>query len=222
MLWSLSIRRTVIDGELDLRGGLRYLDDDAVAYWTERIDEAGPPTRNDSIPNGWVVSALQAAWSAIVHSDGFAETLSTAIRIGDDTDTVAAIAGALIGAKWGASAILRSGAASCTVTRASAVRISCTPPFRRPPAVGTRCVAECVADDGWGHDRRTRGTPPRRRCVARRPGRTRQAARRGHGGDQPVPSGHRAGPSGRSRAHLLLVDGLGTPVGESESRFHSG
>ena len=32
VLWSLSIRRTVIDGELDLRGGLRYLDDDAVAY----------------------------------------------------------------------------------------------------------------------------------------------------------------------------------------------
>lgn len=33
------------------------------------------------------------------------DALTTAIRIGDDTDTVAAIAGALLGARWGASAI---------------------------------------------------------------------------------------------------------------------
>lgn len=31
--------------------------------------------------------------------------LETAIRIGDDTDTVAAISGALLGARWGVSAI---------------------------------------------------------------------------------------------------------------------
>ena len=31
--------------------------------------------------------------------------LATAIRIGDDTDTVAAIAGGLLGARWGASAV---------------------------------------------------------------------------------------------------------------------
>ncbi len=105
VLWSLAIRRAVVDGELDLRGGLRYLDDEAVAYWTERIDEAETSDPKRFNPNGWVVSALQAAWSAIVHRDGFAETLDTAIRIGHDTDTVAAIAGALIGAKWGASAI---------------------------------------------------------------------------------------------------------------------
>ena len=82
-----------------------------------------------------MVSALQAAWSAIVHSDGFAETLSTAIRIGDDTDTVAAIAGALIGAKRGASAIPAKWRRILHGYPASAVRISCTPPFRRPPAV---------------------------------------------------------------------------------------
>ncbi len=105
VLWSLAIRRAIVDDVLDLRDGLRYLDDEAVAYWTERIDEAEASDPKRFNPNGWVVSALQAAWSAIVHADGFAETLNTAIRIGDDTDTVAAIAGALIGAKWGASAI---------------------------------------------------------------------------------------------------------------------
>ncbi|MFZ2240697.1 MAG: ADP-ribosylglycohydrolase family protein [Gordonia amarae] len=105
VLWSLAIRRAIVDDVLDLRDGLRYLDDEAVAYWTERIDEAETSDPKRFNPNGWVVSAFQAAWSAIVHSDGFAATLDTAIRIGHDTDTVAAIAGALIGAKWGASAI---------------------------------------------------------------------------------------------------------------------
>lgn len=105
VLWSLAIRRAVIDGDLDLRDGLRYLDDEAVVYWTERIDEAETSEPGRFNPNGWVVSALQAAWSSIVHSDGFGHTLDTAIGIGDDTDTVAAIAGALVGAKWGSSKI---------------------------------------------------------------------------------------------------------------------
>jgi len=33
------------------------------------------------------------------------KALETAIRIGDDCDTVAAIAGSLLGARWGVSAI---------------------------------------------------------------------------------------------------------------------
>lgn len=68
VLWSLAIRRAIVDGELDLRGGLAFLDGDAVAYWTERIDEAEQSDPNVFTPNGWVVSALQAAWSAIVHT----------------------------------------------------------------------------------------------------------------------------------------------------------
>ena len=63
--------------------------------------------------NGWVVGALQAAWSAITHTPvpaeqpcrHFQDTLATAIGIGHDTDTVAAIAGALLGAVWGVSGI---------------------------------------------------------------------------------------------------------------------
>ncbi|MEU0314018.1 ADP-ribosylglycohydrolase family protein [Nocardioides sp. NPDC006273] len=64
-------------------------------------------------PNGWVVTALQAAWSSIAQTSvpeadpgsHYVEALNTAIRIGNDTDTVAAIAGGLLGARWGASAI---------------------------------------------------------------------------------------------------------------------
>jgi len=56
-----------------------------------------------------VVAALQAAWSAICHPAGdgspIVASLTAAVHAGDDTDTVAAIAGALLGARWGASAL---------------------------------------------------------------------------------------------------------------------
>lgn len=60
------------------------------------------------------VGALQAVWSAITHTevrdDAFAcehlaDSLATAIRIGHDTDTVAAIAGSMLGARWGMTAV---------------------------------------------------------------------------------------------------------------------
>ena len=119
-LWSLAIRHAILHAEFDIRSGLAQLDVESAAYWTERLDEAevGPASRFTN--NEWVVEALQAAWSAIVHTpvphragDGDAgmpcahlpAALSTAIGIGHDTDTVAAIAGALLGARWGASAV---------------------------------------------------------------------------------------------------------------------
>lgn len=114
VLWSLAIRHAILNAELDVRAGLAHLDADAAAYWTERLDEAEDSEPARFRPNGWAVTALQAAWSAIVHTQEPAEdhpcrhlvdSLATAIRIGDDTDTVAAIAGALLGARYGASAV---------------------------------------------------------------------------------------------------------------------
>lgn len=63
-------------------------------------------------PNGFVV-ALQAAIAAIWHTPVPAlepcrqlhDALVHAVGIGDDTDTVPAIAGSLVGARWGASAM---------------------------------------------------------------------------------------------------------------------
>ena len=113
VLWSLAIDRAAREGVLDVRSGLEFVDDDeARTFWASRIEEAeqGPPSGFN--PNGWVVSAFQAAWSAVLHtpvpSDEPArhacDSLAAAIAIGDDTDTVAAIAGGLLGARWGASA----------------------------------------------------------------------------------------------------------------------
>ena len=65
ILWSLAIRHAIVAGKLDVRGGLGLLSAEAAAYWEERLDDAErrePPTFT---PNGWVVTALQAAWSAI-------------------------------------------------------------------------------------------------------------------------------------------------------------
>jgi ADP-ribosylglycohydrolase len=112
-LWSLAIRVAIVDGVLDLRSGLPYVGPEAAARWRDVIDEAEEREPGEFTPNGWVVAALQAAWSAVAHtpvppdepSRHLADALGTAIRIGDDTDTVAAIAGGVLGARWGASAV---------------------------------------------------------------------------------------------------------------------
>lgn len=112
-LWSLMIRHTVLHGEFP-----RFED---IAPWVPRpekwqavLADAERLQPSAFTSNLWAVGALQAAWSAIVHTpvpEGLApalhlsNSLRTAIRIGQDTDTVAAIAGALLGAKWGMTAV---------------------------------------------------------------------------------------------------------------------
>jgi hypothetical protein len=87
--------------------------------WASRLDVAEASKPADFTHNEWVVEALQAAWSAIVttpipqdHSakgvfrtDHLRFALDAAVRGGGDTDTVAAIAGGLLGAAYGASAV---------------------------------------------------------------------------------------------------------------------
>jgi hypothetical protein len=110
VLWCSAIRHAVHTGELDVRVGLRHLEADRRPKWVSLIEaaEAGVPS---SFPNnGWVVTAFQAAWSAIVTTEAagaehFQLAVDAAVRAGFDTDTVAAIAGGLIGAAYGASAV---------------------------------------------------------------------------------------------------------------------
>ena len=119
-LWCLGIRHAVLTGNLpDLRACTELLPEESRAFWTSRIDEAETREPASFTDNGYVVTALQAAWSAIVHTpvppqapgDGsfdchhLVDALETAVRIGHDTDTVASVAGAMLGARWGASAV---------------------------------------------------------------------------------------------------------------------
>ena len=105
VLWCLAIRHAVLTGEYDLRGGLELIPEERRTIWSDRIDEAERLEPRDFTKNGWVVHALQGAWSAISHGDGLVDSLERAVRGGRDTDTVAAIAGGLLGARWGASII---------------------------------------------------------------------------------------------------------------------
>lgn len=119
VLWCSAIRHAVLTGELDVRIGLHDIPTDRRETWAKRLDDAekAPPA---SFPNnGWVVAALQAAWSAIAttpvpvedsgagrfRADHLRLALDAAVRAGYDTDTVAAIAGGLLGAAHGASAV---------------------------------------------------------------------------------------------------------------------
>lgn len=112
VLWSEAVRLAVSEGKLDLVQGLDLLPDERRAQWRDRIMEATGAMPQHFSPNGFTVTALQAAWAAITSTDGhdgsphhLQRALTAAVQAGDDTDTVAAIAGALLGARYGASAV---------------------------------------------------------------------------------------------------------------------
>ena len=113
VLWCEAIRVAVVEQRLDVTAGLDLLPCDRIDQWTAWLDDAATQDPKMFNPNGFTVSALQAATSSILHTltpdvephEHTRDALFTAIRIGNDTDTVAAIAGALLGARWGADAI---------------------------------------------------------------------------------------------------------------------
>jgi ADP-ribosyl-[dinitrogen reductase] hydrolase len=119
VLWCLAIRHAILTGELDARIGLQHIDRDRRDLWVSRLDVAEASKPSDFANNGWVVEALQAAWSAIrttpippddpakgaFRADHLRSAIDAAVRGGNDTDTVAAIAGGLLGAAYGASAV---------------------------------------------------------------------------------------------------------------------
>ncbi|MCM0639523.1 ADP-ribosylglycohydrolase family protein [Cellulomonas wangsupingiae] len=105
VLWSMAIRHAIRTGEIDLVGQLPHLPASRRERWAAVIAEAEASQPRDFPKNGWVVQALQGAWSAIHHGDGLVDVLERAVRGGKDTDTVAAIAGALVGAASGGTAV---------------------------------------------------------------------------------------------------------------------
>lgn len=105
-LWCAAIRHAVLEEVLDIRVGIKHIPVDRRRLWTDRILEAEQNIPKYFERNGSVVEAFQAAWSAITRSQGsFAIGVDAAVRAGYDTDTVAAIAGSLLGAAYGASQI---------------------------------------------------------------------------------------------------------------------
>lgn len=112
-LWSLMIRHAILHGDFPTSAAVVPLLGETSCDWAAILREAETFPPEHFTQNGWVVGALQAAWSSIVHTATpevlpcrhLQRALATAIGIGHDTDTVAAIAGAVLGGRWGASAI---------------------------------------------------------------------------------------------------------------------
>ncbi|MEJ1922494.1 ADP-ribosylglycohydrolase family protein [Microbacterium sp. KHB019] len=108
IIWSAAIRHAILTGELDVRGQLPLLRDSDAARWSALIDEAlapGAHPRDFRQSNGWVVRAFQGALAAVAGAASLTDAVERAVRGGNDTDTVAAIAGSLAGALWGGSAV---------------------------------------------------------------------------------------------------------------------
>jgi ADP-ribosyl-[dinitrogen reductase] hydrolase len=103
VLWCLAIDLAVRTGRLDVRVGLPYVD---AGYWVPLLEEAETVTPvHYAASNGWVVAALLAAWSSVNRTSDLPSALITAVQGGGDTDTVAAITGALAGAAYGGSGV---------------------------------------------------------------------------------------------------------------------
>lgn len=119
VLWCLAIRHAILTGNLNVRIGLPNIELSRRALWATFLDQAEHSTPADFRNNGWVVEALQGAWSAIAttpvpeddpgagvfRADHLRLAIDAAVRGGRDADTVAAIAGGLLGATYGASAV---------------------------------------------------------------------------------------------------------------------
>ena len=114
VLWCVAIDRAVREGRFDgVHDALAQLPAPRRARWAAALADAEEQPLGTFTANGFTVTALQAAYAAVVQTPvpaadpaGHLEAaLTAAVRIGGDTDTVAAIAGMLLGARWGATAV---------------------------------------------------------------------------------------------------------------------
>ncbi|MGH8869968.1 MAG: ADP-ribosylglycohydrolase family protein, partial [Actinomycetes bacterium] len=109
VLWSVGVATAVVEGTFaGVRAALDLLPTERRDQWARWLDDAEGANPGHFAPNGFTVTALQAAYAAITATPGppngadtgsaasthLQRALEAAVRAGDDTDTVAAIAGA--------------------------------------------------------------------------------------------------------------------------------
>ena len=115
IIWSKAIRHAILFENFDgVQLAINELPPFRQNYWNAIFDEAdATQDPSEFTNNGWVIHAIQAAYKAIISTatetpEHLVLGIEAAVRVGNDTDTVAAIAGALLGARWGYSAIPES------------------------------------------------------------------------------------------------------------------
>lgn len=119
-LWSAAVRHAVSTGRLDIRIGLARFDSERRELWESRIAEAGRRRPDDFAGvEDAVVAAFQSAWSAIATTpvpdddagaavfavDHLRMSIEAALAVVQDVRSVAAAAGGLLGAAYGATAV---------------------------------------------------------------------------------------------------------------------
>lgn len=78
---------------------------DATMYCSGRIPEIHKLDESEIKSTGFVVDTFEAAVWAVVTTDNYKDAVLKAVNLGDDTDTVAAVAGALAGIIYGMEGI---------------------------------------------------------------------------------------------------------------------
>lgn len=101
----------------DLRNATLFGIRSALAYYGKRpdfavvydefsnLDTIQTWEESDVMSTGYVLHTLQAALWCLLNSSGYAECVLKAVNLGEDTDTTAAVAGALAGLWYGAKQI---------------------------------------------------------------------------------------------------------------------
>ena len=103
---NLTIAGLLTDTETPLQDALEYVDvnapDELIAALTPIARGDSPETLETS---GYVIHSLQTALHDGLNATSAKEAIVTAVNRGGDTDTIGAIAGAVAGARFGASAL---------------------------------------------------------------------------------------------------------------------
>lgn len=83
-----------------------YFEETVIAHY-ERIlsGEIKKCSEDDISSSGYVVHTLEASIWAVLNADNFEEAVIKAVNLGDDTDTVGAVAGSIAGIMYGLEAI---------------------------------------------------------------------------------------------------------------------
>ncbi len=107
-VWCIAIDRAICEDRLDGSwDALDLLPAHSCDRWSGWLAATPKGSAMSFKPNGFTVHCLHAALAVVLQNTGaeLANSLRAAVEVGDDTDTVACVAGALLGARWGAAAV---------------------------------------------------------------------------------------------------------------------
>ena len=82
-----------------------YRDEPEINHYIDRLDNLENKKREDINSSGYVVDTLEAALWCLLNTNSYKDCVLLAVNLGDDTDTIGAIAGSFAGALYGLKSI---------------------------------------------------------------------------------------------------------------------